>query len=292
MKKRLTPLFITFILIIHSILISCNYITKDMEETNTSSKDPKTLKVHFIDVGQGDSILIEINGYTVLIDAGPNSSASNLKSYLDKSKVTNIDYIIATHPHEDHIGGMDEIIKAYSIGSFYAPKVTSDTNAFKAMVEELKKKGLKINVATKDLSLDLGNNVSFEILSPIEAKYEEVNNYSVVTKLTYKDTSFLFMGDAENLVESQILRDKVDVDADILKIGHHGSSSSTSSSFLKEVSPDFAIISLGKNNKYGHPHKETMEKLTDAKADVYRTDEDGTIVITSDGLNITKDQAK
>lgn len=289
MKKRLLPLTLAFISLI--LLISCNYITKDIHETNNSSKDPKILKVHFIDVGQGDSILIEVNNFTVLIDAGPNSSISALKNYLDSTSISRIDYVIATHPHEDHIGGIDEVLSSYEIGSFYAPKITSDTNAFKNMINELKKKNLKINVAKRDLTLDLGENVSFQILSPIEDKYEEVNNYSVVTKLKYKNISYLFMGDAESLVESELLRDNVDVTADVLKVGHHGSSSSTSTSFLKEVSPSYAIISLGANNKYGHPHKETLTKLMNLKNNLYRTDKDGTIVLSSDGYSITKEQA-
>lgn len=292
MKRRLALVFLVVIILVHSLLISCNYSTKDSEKTYNSIKNPKTLKVHFINVGQGDSILIEVNGYTVLIDAGPNSSSSKLKAYLDKNAITKLDYIIATHPDEDHIGSMDDIIKNYEVGSFYAPKATKNTETFKSMVKELRNKDLKINVAAKGMALDLGDDVNFDVLSPIDKSYEDINNFSVVVKLIYGETSLLFMGDAENLVESQLMRDKVDIDSDVLKLGHHGSSSSTSSKFLKEVSPDFAIISVGKDNKYNHPHKETMDKLKKEKIQIYRTDVYGTVILSSDGSNITMDQAK
>jgi competence protein ComEC len=295
MKRRITPILLIIYFVLSSFLISCNYSTKDNAETNNSIKDTRILQVHFIDVGQGDSILLQINGYTVLIDAGPNSSSSELLTYLDNNGIKNIDYVIATHPDEDHIGGMDEIIKNYEIGSFYAPKLTKDTDTFKNMVNALKSKGLKINVANEDIALNLGEDVEFDFLAPIEEKYEESNNYSIVAKLVYKESSMLFMGDAENLVEAQILRDKIDVDTDVIKIGHHGSNSSSSTEFLNEVSPDYAIISCGKNNKYKHPHKETINKLVKAKTEIYRTDLLGTIIISSDGTDITTttmDQAR
>ena len=289
MKKH--NIFFSIVLLFCCIFfISCNYITNDNKKTNTSIKDSKQLKIHFIDVGQGDSTLIEINGYTLLIDAGPEASSKKLKNYLDKNGITKLDYVVATHPHEDHIGGMPEIIKNYKIDHFLGPKVTNNTDIFKNMVKELKSKSLKIQVLKKGDSLNLGENVEFNILAPIEDNYEDDNNYSVVAKLSYKDTSFLFMGDAETLVESQLLRDKTDVKADVLKVGHHGSTSSSSKAFLKAVSPQYAVIFCGKNNKFGHPHKETIEKLQQADIKYFRTDKDGNIVITSDGKYIKKDQ--
>ncbi|WP_139904644.1 ComEC/Rec2 family competence protein [Clostridium thermarum] len=295
MKRRLFLKFIILVLIFWRFFTSCNYSTNDNMETNNSIEKNDILRVHFIDVGQGDSTLLQVNGFNVLIDAGPNSASHKLLPYLKGNNVENIDYVIATHPDEDHIGGMDEVIKNFNIGILYAPKLTKDTDTFISMVKALKSKGLKINVALDDIALNLGEDIILNFLAPIEENYEEVNNYSVVTKLTYKNISMLFMGDAENLVEAQLLRDKVDIDTDVIKIGHHGSSSSTSDDFLRVVSPEYAIISCGKNNRYKHPHKETINKLENAKVGIYRTDLLGTIIISSDGNNITTttmDQAK
>lgn len=263
--------------------------SKNANSSSTSSESRKSaLKVHYIDVGQGDSILIQVNGKNLLIDAGTNASENKVISYLDKQKVKKLDYIVATHPHEDHIGSMDAVIKKYDIGEIYAPKKTSTTKTYENMVNAIKSKKLKITAAKAGLTLDLGKDVRCEMFSPISDIYENDNNYSVVIKITFGNTSFLFTGDAEKLNEKEMLSKNYNLSADVLKLGHHGSHSSSSKEFLDKVNPKIAIISCGKDNDYGHPHKETMTELKKRNLKVYRTDIDGDIILTSDGKNITK----
>ncbi|MCI1946080.1 ComEC/Rec2 family competence protein [Clostridium luticellarii] len=248
------------------------------------------LLVHYIDVGQGDSELIQINGKNLLIDAGPNDSENKLMSYLNKQNIEKLDYVIATHPDEDHIGGMSSVIKKYEIDGFYAPRKTTDTLTFEKMIVSLKDKNMKIDVPNPlDTKLNLGENITAEILAPNSSTYEDTNNYSIVLKITYGDTKFLFTGDAETKSESEMTDKNYDLSADVLKVGHHGSSSSTSEEFLDRVNPKIAVISCGKNNKYGHPTKKTINKLKKKNIQIYRTDVDGTILLTSDGSKISKE---
>ncbi|SCN22307.1 ComEC family competence protein [Clostridium sp. N3C] len=287
MKKFITILSIIMFLLIY--LTSCNSSAKDTFDINNSFKDEKVLKIHFIDVGQGDATLIELHGYNILIDAGPNSSARNLISYLKEINIKSIDYIIATHPDEDHIGGMDEVLRNFKVKILYAPKVIKNTEAFNSMIKELKNKNLKINVPYKDMKLDLGEESNLTFLTPIEYGGDNDNNLSLVAKINFKEISAIFMADCETEVERQLLKDSHTLEANIIKLGHHGSKSSTSTAFLKKVDPDYAIISCGKNNKYGHPHKETIDKLDNLNIKYFRTDIDGNITIRSDGFNIVKD---
>lgn len=287
MKKIITKLAISILILVFST--SCNYTTRDGIDTNNSSKDEKVLKIHFIDVGQGDAALIELHGYTTLIDAGPNSSAERLVNYLKEEDIKSIDYIIATHPDEDHIGGMDEVLRNFEVKNFYAPKIIKNTETFKAMIKELKKENLKINVPYKGMELDLGEEANLTFLTPVEYGGDNDNNSSLVTKISFKESSIIFMGDCESEVERHLLKESNLIESNIIKLGHHGSKSSTSIEFLKKVDPDYAIISCGKNNKYGHPHKETIDKLDKLNIKYFRTDLDGSIIIRSDGFNITKD---
>ncbi|WP_099335693.1 ComEC/Rec2 family competence protein [Clostridium cadaveris] len=279
------------IILVLVVILSLSFAACSSE--SSSKKAPistgNELKVHFIDVGQGDSILVQFKDKNLLIDAGPRSSSNDLLKYLKGINLTKLDYVVATHPHEDHIGGMPEIIKNFEIGEFYAPKKQVSTKIFQTMVEDLKKKNHKINVAKAGVSLDMDSDISVEMIAPNSSDYENVNNYSAVIKVTYKDTSFLFTGDAEKLSEKEILQKKYDIKADVLKLGHHGSSTSSSKEFLDKVNPKIAVASLGKNNDYGHPHKEIIKAMKDRKISFYRTDELGTIVLKSDGKNITKE---
>lgn len=283
--KKYLAIFAAFFLIISSF-VGCS-----SSKTIDSSKDANNqnvMKVNYIDVGQGDSILVQVNGKNLLIDAGPNSSTDKLVSYLNKQNIKKLDFVVATHPHEDHIGAMDTIINKYNIGEFYAPKKTTTTKTFESMVNALKSKNIKINAATAGVSLDLGKNVKCEMIAPNAPNYEDLNNYSAVIKITYGNSKFLFMGDAESLSEKEILNKNHDISSDVLKLGHHGSSSSSSKAFLDKVSPKIAIISCGKNNDYGHPHKETSTEMKKRNIQVYRTDIDGSIVLISDGKKISK----
>lgn len=250
-----------------------------------SRKD--TLKVHFLDVGQGDSILVQLpNGRNMLVDAGKNDSASTIINYLKKSGIKRIDYLIGTHPHEDHIGSLDNVIKNFEIGELLMPRATTNTQTFQDVLTAAKNKGLQITTAKAGVSILDVENLSARILAPCGTTYESLNNYSAVIKVNYGDVAFLLTGDAEELSEQEILDSKADVKAQVLKVGHHGSHSSTSPGFLKAVSAKYAVISVGKDNDYHHPHSVTLDKLNKAGATVLRTDEKGTIVFGTDGKEL------
>ena len=250
---------------------------------------PNNLVIHYIDVGQGDCILVQVNNKNLLIDSGPASSKKAVTKYLKKFNISKLDYVIATHPHEDHIGNMKTVIDSFDIVNFYAPKVYDNSKTFENMIYSLKKKNVKITPIKRGTdSIDLGNNVNVSVFSPINDSYDNLNNYSPVLKIEYGTTSFLFTGDAEKEVEQDILNHHDDLSADVLKIGHHGSSSSTSKNFLKAVAPYTAVISVGKNNVYNHTDKGTLNLLIENKISTYRTDLNKNIVLISDGKDIKK----
>lgn len=288
MKKSFKYL-LGLILILSFILVGCDIPTiNNTQPTNKDTIQDKLL-VHYIDVGQGDSILIQSKNKNLLIDGGPRSSSKDLINYLKKTNIKKLDYVIATHPHEDHIGGMADVINTFEIGEFYAPKKTHTSKTYENMIKALQNKKLKI-IATKygTKPLDLGDGIVGDFLGPINSDYDNLNNYSTILKITCGDNSFLFTGDAEKDSEKEILQKNIDVQADVLKLGHHGSSTSSSNEFLDKANPSMAIASLGKGNDYGHPHKETIDKMKTRKITFYRTDELGTIVLSSDGKTITK----
>jgi len=256
----------------------------------TDSTDFKSdLKVHFIDVGQADSILVELpNSQIMLIDGGNKVDGPSVLKYLKSLKIKTIDYLVATHPHEDHIGGLSAIIKELEIKSIYMPDVTANTEIFGELLDAIEDKGLKINIAKAGAGILSIPDLKISIVAPVKTEYANLNDYSAVIKLTYKKTSFLFAGDAEAESEGQIT---ADIKADVLKVGHHGSSAATSESFLKKVNPSAAVISVGKDNSYGHPSKVTLERLNRAGVKVYRTDKAGTIIATSNGKDISIDKS-
>lgn len=273
--KKLLCILLTMLFLI--FLVSCNKSSETMNKSNN-------MMVHYIDVGQGDSELIQIGDKNILIDAG--TSDKKTLDYLKKINITKLDYVIATHPHEDHIGSMDDVINYCTIGTFYAPKVTTTTKTYENMIDALKKKNLKITVPKVGEQINI-DNATLTFLAPNSTKYDDLNNYSIVVKVKYGNNSFLFTGDAEALSEGEILQKQLDIQADVLKVGHHGSSSSTSQDFLNKVNPKYAVISCAKGNDYGHPHKETLDKLKDKNTGIFRTDLSGTIIATSDGAKIT-----
>lgn len=251
-----------------------------------ASKLDGNLKIHFIDVGQADSILITEGENSMLIDAGTNEAGKTVVDYIKSQSIDNFDYVIGTHPHEDHIGGLDNVIDNFAISTLLLPKVTSNTKTFKDVVNSAKSKNLKLTVPKVGNTYRLGK-ATFEILAPNSEDYESTNNYSVVVKIIYGNNKFLFTGDAEYVSEYEILDNNIDISADVLKVGHHGSYTSTSDKFLNAVKPKYAVICVGRDNRYNHPVKSVMEKLKKNNIDVYRTDECGNIVLTSDGENIT-----
>ncbi|WP_288678802.1 ComEC/Rec2 family competence protein [uncultured Clostridium sp.] len=258
-----------------------NNISKSSAESEYSG-----MSVTYLNVGQGDSELIQVNGINMLIDAGTNAGANDLVKDLKNRGIKTIDIAIATHPHEDHIGGMDEVLENFDVKSFYAPKVAHTTKTYENMLKAVKNEGLKIQQIKEGTKIDLGKDTEVQVYSPVKSQYEELNNYSPVMKISYGQNSFMFTGDAESLVEKEILNENKDLKADVLKLGHHGSHSSTSEQFLKAVDPSIAIVSCAKDNKYGHPHKETMSNLKKAGITVYETFRDGDITISSNGKKL------
>ncbi len=243
------------------------------------------LKVHFLDVGQADSILVQLpNNQNMLIDAGNNDDGDKIINYLNKAGVKQIDYLVGTHPHEDHIGGMDTVIKNCTIGRVYMPRVTNTTRTYEDALTAVKGKGLKITTAKAGLKIVDDGSVQAVMLAPYSSEYEDLNNYSAVIKLTFGEVSFLFTGDTGEQSEAEILVGGISPQADVFKVGHHGSHSSTSAAFLQAVKPEYAVICIGAGNDYGHPHKETLTRLQGIK--VFRTDLDGTVVFATDGREI------
>ena len=276
MKKRLLGL-ILILFIVLSISAGCQL----------NESDGVDLEVHFIDVGQGDAALIKKGNEFMLIDAGKNVDEKLIVGYLKKHKVKKLQYVIGTHPHEDHIGGLDAVIDNFHIENIIMPNAIATTKTFEDVLDSISKKGLSI---TKAKSGDIYNfnGASFAILAPNKEEYSNLNNYSVVVKLTYGANSFLFTGDAEAQSEEEILaKNKRLLKSDVLKVGHHGSVTSTTQDFLDAVNPSVAVISLGAENTYGHPHKEISERLESKKIKTYRTDLHGNIIAISDGQSIS-----
>lgn len=260
------------------------------ESTQTVNNSEDNLKVHFIDVGQGDSIFIELpNDEVMLIDAGESSEEEKVYNYITDLGYNNIDYVVGTHPHTDHIGGLEYIINNISVENIYMPKAVSTSKTYESLLNTISNKNLKVKVAKANVSIISSDNLSVNIIAPNSESYSNLNNYSAVIKIDYYNNSFLFMGDAEVLSEEEITSD---VQADVIKVGHHGSDSSSSLEFLNKVKPKYAIISVGANNQYDHPYDSILSRYESIGAQVYRTDLDGTIVATSDGtnINITKEK--
>ena len=239
---------------------------------------------HYIDVGQGDASFIELpNGEVMLIDAGIASSSEKIIDYIKNLGYNRIDYVVATHPHADHIGGMAEVIEAFDVGAIYMPKAVSTSKTYENLLETIKNKGLSVKTGKVGVSVLQEEDLTIEMLAPNQDKYSSLNNYSIVLKITYGNTSFLYTGDAEELSEKEIMGN---VEADVLKVGHHGSDTSSSEEFLKRVNPKYAVISVGEDNSYDHPERSTIKKLEKYTDHIYRTDLNGTVVVTSDGVNI------
>lgn len=273
--------------------------TTQKKETPTKKTDSKaaeivlpkkqasgTLQVYFLDVGQGDSTLIVTPKHQyILIDAGNNDQGKNVVKYLTHLGVKTLDVMIATHPDADHIGGLDDVLKAFDVKEVYAPKVSHNTVTFEDFLTAVKNEGRTIKTAKAGVSLEL-EGINAEFLSPINDYGDELNDWSAVLKVTYKETSFLFAGDAEYSAEKDMLAGNSNLKADVLKVGHHGSKTSTSKAFADAVSPRYAIISVGKNN-YGHPDSGILARIKNINAVAYRTDKQGTITAVSDGKKIT-----
>ena len=297
-KKNIKRNFFEILIILLAFLIINNQdkIKNLFNQNNNQNQNDyintnnNLLKVHYLDVGQGDSIFIELpNNETMLIDAAESYQSENIINYLKNLNYQKIDYVIGTHPHTDHIGGLKDIINTFEIGKIYMPKVVSTTKTYESLLMAIKDKNLKINTAKAGTSIIDTDALKINILAPNNSTYTELNNYSVVTKITYGTTKFLFMGDAEKLSENEI---KENVTADVIKIGHHGSNTSSSIDFIKKVNAKYGIISVGLNNKYNLPKEETITNWKNSGTKIYLTSINGTIRASSDGTNIKIESEK
>ncbi len=255
-----------------------------LEQSDTPVTAGALLKVNYIDVGQGDAIFIEFpDKTTMLIDAGESYAATTVIDYIESLGYTKIDYVVATHPHSDHIGGLQEVIENFEIGNIYMPKVASTSKTYENLLDTIADRGLTIKTAKAGLKIIDKDQLTVEVLSPIKDTYSDLNNYSVVLKVIYGANSFLFMGDAEKEVEKELVLDET---IDVIKIGHHGSDTSSSEAFVEQVKPKVAIISVGEDNKYDHPVLEIVERWEEIGAYIFATKDDGTIIAKSDGKNL------
>lgn len=257
---------------------------------DTSVTEESELQVHYIDVGQGDCILIESGDDTLLIDCGEIGKGDTVKSYLDSEGITQLDYVIGTHPHSDHMGCMDKIVEYYDIGELIMPHLDDSdvptTKYFERFLTSAENKGLEITEAELGRTFNIGD-AQCEIIAPCSDDYKNANNYSVGIIMHHGENSFIFTGDAEKSAEKEMIDTGKLIDIDVYKAGHHGSDTSSSEEFLEIIKPDIAVISCGEGNSYGHPCDITLENLSKYTDKVYRTDLSGTIVITSDGSGLS-----
>lgn len=301
-RKRKTSNIVSYLVIF--LLIAGSYLIlnrlsdgKQVESIDNQIKSPveapiensiekptqNNLVVEFIDVGQADStLIITPNNKSILIDAGESGDYEKIKDTIDKYNTNKIDVVIATHPHADHIGSMQKVIENYEVGRIYMPDKIHTSKMFENLLLAIEDKGLEIDIAEAGVKIGLDDVLDLTFVSP-SGGLEDLNNVSAVLRLTYRDTSFLFTGDMEKMAEDLIV-DNVNVD--VLKVGHHGSDTSSSEDFINRVTPEIAVISVGEDNKYDHPSLDILERLNNIGATVYRTDEMGSITIISDGINL------
>lgn len=260
--------------------------TEQKDDTVTAQLTD-TLTVHFLDVGQGDCTLITCGEHAMLIDAGDNNMGTTVEMYLKKQNITKLDYVIGTHPDADHIGGMDVVIYKFDCDTIILPEFEKDTKTYRDVIDTIKNKNYKITRPKAGQSYSLGQ-AQFTIISPVSDDYgDDANNYSVGIRLVFGDTSFLLAGDAEEEAEKDMLESGQELKADVYKASHHGSKSSNTEEFMEAVRPEYAVISCGEDNSYGHPHAQTLNTFRSMGIKVFRTDEQGAIIIKSDGKELT-----
>lgn len=253
--------------------------------TEAEDKQDDLLNIYFFDIGQGDCTILTQGEHSMIIDAGDNNKGTAVQAYLEYLGIESLDYAILTHPDADHIGGMDVVLYKFDCDTILMPDKEVNTRTYDDVIQSMKSKNETAIHPEVGETYEFGD-AEFTILAPLK-KYSDNNNNSIVLRLTHGENTFLFTGDAEEPAEEDMLEANTDLKADVLKAGHHGSNTATSDAFLEAVSPDYAVISCGEGNKYGHPHAEVLNKFRTEGITIYRTDEQGTIVATSDGEAIT-----
>ena len=286
-RKRKLIISIISIILVSFFYFITNYINPEENNIQERKTIPvtkgETLEVSFIDVGQADSILIENEGHYMLVDAGNNEDGEKLVTYFKEQNINTFDYVVGTHPHEDHIGGLDDIINNFKINNFYMPDVITTTLTFEEVLDALENNNVNLTIPKENDSFSLGE-ANIEVLHVGDESESDLNNTSIILKVTYQNISFLLTGDAESKIINEL--DPSDLKTTVLKLGHHGSITSTNETILEKASPQVAIISAGVNNQYGHPHQEVLNLLQQNNIKTYRTDQDGTIIVTTDGVNL------
>lgn len=290
-KKQISKIIVTIAILLIAAVVTANQVgesepsnTGTQPNGQTSSSEVQNpqgeLRLTMIDCGQADSFLLEQNGETCLVDCGTRSTGKDVVQYLKDQGITKIDYLFGTHPHDDHMGGMYDVITNFEIGKVIIPKVkdgTVTTNWYLKLMKELKQNSYNIEYVSLGIIYQLGQ-ATINVIGPINEPDENKNNYSTVLKVSFGEMDIIMTGDAEKKVEQDIIESGINLDAEILKVGHHGSDTSTSEAFLDAISPDYALISTEVGNKYDHPIKVTMDNLKSRNIEVYRTDENGTVV--------------
>ena len=259
------------------------------DRKNTVNVPMDGLYVHYIDVGQGDSELVCCNGEYMLIDAGEPDASDAVLEYLDRHGIDKLDYLVCTHGHSDHCGGLDAVVESLEVETVFTSPYADDSPSYEIFTDAVYNAGLELTVPELGESYRLGE-ASFSFIGPLE-DYDNLNDDSLVMRLEYGDTSFLFTGDMTSKAEKDLINDGADLRCDVLKVGHHGSSGSSCYQFLYEAQPGIGVISCEKGNSYGHPHEETLSRLADADVTVCRTDLEGSIVIFSDGMKVERKAA-
>ena len=291
-KNRKLVMFISILIVIATLLGLVLFLNIDKlsierlkhRKITDEVLDYATTVVHFVDVGQGDGIVVENNGHYLVIDAGTNDTGKNMIAYLKSLKVDVIDVVIGTHPHEDHIGGLDDVINNFEVKKIYMPNFSATTRSYEDVLKAIKKSNLQISNPKVGTEFHIGTAL-VTIFAPVK-KYSDANNNSIGVKIVDGDVSFVLIGDAEKIAEKDILNTGFNLSADVFKASHHGSTTSNTKQLLEAINPSIAIISAGKDNDYGYPHREIVALFKQMGITMYRTDESGTIVVSTNGKKI------